>query len=167
VRNKDKYVLNAFLMVAVAAAVVHYFPTHAELKARLEEQFPVKAVDFMRQHSVPRPMLNSYGFGGYLVWSGEKVFVDGRSELFEDGGVLADYFQLTMLKPGGLDVLRRYQIQSCLLQRDEPLSVVLGALPDWQKVYADGLSAVYVRRKAVLAAESPIRGTSAGRGEPR
>jgi hypothetical protein len=35
------------------------------------------------------------------------------------------------------------------LFRDEPLAVVLGSQPDWQKVYSDDLSALYVKRDAV------------------
>jgi hypothetical protein len=153
-RAKDKYVLNAILMATFAGAVVHYFPSNTFIQGKVAESFPVKAVEYLRQHPVPEPMLDTYGFGGYLVWSGREVFIDGRSELYEYGGLLGDYLQLTMLKPGGLDVLRRYHIQSCLLQRDEPLSVVLAALPDWQKVYFDSTSAIFVRRK-LLEVGSP------------
>ncbi|MGC2736158.1 MAG: hypothetical protein WA212_19855, partial [Candidatus Acidiferrales bacterium] len=41
-------------------------------------------------------------------------------------------------------------IQSCLMQRDEPFSTVLASLPDWQKVYSDDVSALYVKRDADL-----------------
>lgn len=147
-REKDKYVLNAVLMAGVALGVVHYFPKRDYLETKVAGQFPVKAVEYMKQHPLPQRMFDSYGFGGYLVWAGQKVFIDGRSELYEDGGVLADYVQLAQMKPGGLDVLRRYQIESCLLLRDEPLSGVLAALPDWKKVYSDDISAIYVRTNA-------------------
>ena len=50
------------------------------------------------------------------------------------------------LKPGALAVLREYGVQSCLLRRDEPLVTVLAALPDWQQVYSDDLSVLFVRR---------------------
>jgi hypothetical protein len=147
-REKDKYVLNAILMAGFAFLVIHYFPSREYLDAKVAGQFPVKAVEYMKQHPVPGRMFDSYGFGGHLVWAGQQVFIDGRGELYEDGGVFADYIQLTQIKPGGLDVLRRYQIQSCLLLRDEPLSVVLSALPDWRKVYADDMGVLFVRRSA-------------------
>jgi hypothetical protein len=147
-RSKDKYLLNAVLMVAVAVAVVHYYPTRSYLNSKVEQKSPVRAVEFLRSHPLPGPMLNSYDFGGYLVWTGQRVFIDGRSELYEDGGVLADYFDLTLLKPGALDILRRYQIQSCLLKSSDPLAVVLAALPDWQTVYFDQTSTIFVRKSA-------------------
>ena len=57
---------------------------------------------------------------------------------------------IALLKPGAMKVLNGYGIQSCLLERDEPLSTVLSSLPDWQKVYSDNVSALYVKRNADL-----------------
>ena len=99
-------------------------------------------------------MFNSYGFGGYLVWANQKVFVDGRADPYERGGSLADYFYVTQLKPGALAVLHNYGIQSCLLDRDEPLVTLLTALPEWQRVYADNLSVLFVRRNSVAPAHA-------------
>lgn len=150
-RKKDKYVLNGVLMAGAAAAMVFFYPTRASLEQKIEDQFPARAVQYMRAHPVPGPTFNSYWFGGYLLWSGQRVFLDGRSELYEDGGVLQDFAQLDYLRTGGLDILRRYQIRSCLLQPDAPLATVLAALPDWQKVYSDHTSVLYVRRGPVPA----------------
>jgi hypothetical protein len=96
-------------------------------------------------------MFNDYGFGGYLVWSGRKVFIDGRSEVYERGGVLSDYLYIIALKPGALTVLRNYGIQSCLLERDAPLATVLNALPDWRKIYSDHTSVLFIRRQVPAA----------------
>jgi hypothetical protein len=145
-REKDKYVLNAVLMAGAVAAMAFFYPTRANLEQSIADEFPVQGVRYIQEHHVPGPTFNSYGFGGYLVWRGQRVFLDGRSELFEDGGVLQDFAQLDYLRPGGLDVLRRYQIQSCLLHPDAPLATVLAALPEWQKVYSDRTSVLFVRR---------------------
>lgn len=149
-KAKDKYLLNFALMAGIVIAIVHYFPSRAETENKVADAFPVHALEYMRQHSVPGPLFNSYGFGGYMVESGFKTFVDGRSELFEETGVLGDYMHITFLKPGAMKVLSGYGIQSCLLERDEPLSTVLSSLPDWQKVYSDNVSALYVKRNADL-----------------
>lgn len=143
--ERDKYILNAVLMAGIVAAMAYYFPSRAEVEAKIAEKFPVHAVEYLRQHPVPGPMLNSYGFGGYLIDAGYRTFIDGRGDLFERGGVLADYIQVIRLRPGGLDVLRRYQIQSCLIERDAPLSTVLLASADWKRVYSDSVSALFVR----------------------
>ena len=159
-RAKDQYLLNAVLMIASTAAMIYYFPTRADLEGKVAENFPVGAVAYLDHHDVPSPMLNTYGFGGYLVWARgpeHKVFIDGRSELYEAGGLLNDYLQVLDIKPAGLAVLRFYGIKSLLLDRGEPLVTVLNALPEWQKVYFDNRSVIFVRKEPVAAvADSKI-----------
>jgi hypothetical protein len=150
-RSKDKYLLNAALMAGIVVAIVHYFPSRAYLEKRVADQFPVHALEYIRQHPLPGPLFNSYGFGGYMILSGYKTFIDGRGELFEEVGVFGDYMHITLLEPGAMKVLEGYGIRSCLLERDEPLATVLSFMPDWQKVYSDNVSALYVKRDAAAA----------------
>jgi hypothetical protein len=148
-KEKDKYLLNALLMVGMVAAMVHYFPSGEDLREKVANHFPVRAVEYLRQHPVPGPMFNTYGYGGYLVWSGQKVFIDGRGDIYEYGGVFSDYMHITGMKPGALAVLGGYHVGSCLLDRDEPMSTLLSASPDWKKIYSDNVSALFVRTAAV------------------
>lgn len=163
-RAKDRYVLNAIFIAALIAAMVRYFPSQADLQRIVGEKFPARAVDYIREHTVPSPMYNTYGFGGYLVWSlgpAHRVFVDGRGDVFEPGGVFSDYLHIANLQPGAFSVLRAYGIQSCILERSEALATVLAALPDWQQVYSDNVSVIFVRRNS---AQTPDAATSNGAG---
>jgi hypothetical protein len=144
-RPKDKYILNAVLMASLVAAFIHYFPSKADFREKVAGQFPVHAMEYLQQNAVPGPMYNTYGYGGYLVWAGQKVFIDGRGDIYERGGVLADYMHIIKMKPGALAVLQNYQVQSCLLERDEPLSTLLSTAPGWKRVYVDKTSALFVR----------------------
>jgi len=147
-RAKDKLVLNAVLILCIAAGVIHYFPSYPELRQDVARQFPAAAVQYLEKHPVPGRMYNNYGFGGYLVWSRGpryKVFIDGRADVYERGGVLADYLHISLLKPGALAVLDDYAIESCLTERDEALATALSASPHWKRVYFDNVSALFVR----------------------
>lgn len=146
--TKNKYILNAVLMAGVIAAMVHYFPSQAFLDRKVAEKYPVKAADFIEQHGIPGPTFNDYGFGDYLVWRGQKVFIDGRGDLYEHGGVLSDYLQVVRLKPAALAVLRNYGIQSCLIERGAPLATLLAVSPEWREAYSDSTSVIFVRQKA-------------------
>lgn len=143
-REKDKYLINFAFMAGSAIAMVLYFPSNSEMQDRVAAQFPVHALEYIGKHPVPTPLFNKYGFGGYMIESGYKTFIDGRSELFEQTGVLSDYAHVMHLEPGALQVLSAYGIRSCLIGRDDPLSTVLASLPKWRKVYSDNLSALYV-----------------------
>ena len=75
----------------------------------------------------------------------QKVFLDGRADIYERGGVLADYLHIAYLEPGAFTVLRHYGIRSCLVERNEALATALANSPEWKKVYSDDLSVLYVR----------------------
>jgi len=156
-RAKDRYTLNALLMAGMLAAMVHSFPSTKDLQEEVATQFPVRAIEYLRQHPVPGPMFNSYGYGGYLIWAlpEQKVFIDGRGDLYERGGVFSDYLEAAQLKPAAFAVLRTYRIQSCLLDRErsQALATVLTNQPDWKKVYSDNVSALFVR----AGAADPLR----------
>jgi hypothetical protein len=150
-KKKDHYVLNAAMIALVILGIGHWFPSNEELRRSVAENFPVGAVDYAKSHAVPGPMFNSYGFGGYLIWSRwpeQKIFIDGRSDPFERGGVLADYLYITELRPGALAVLNGYGVRSCLLERNAPLASALTASPDWQRVYSDNVAVLLVRRNS-------------------
>jgi hypothetical protein len=151
-REKDRYWINAILMATLLTAMIHYFPSKAEIENNISRNYPSGAVEYMRTHPMPDRILNSYGFGGYLIWSGArtKIFIDGRGELYEIAGVFADFMHIGLLKPGALSVLRNYQVQACLLDRGAPLAVFLTALPEWKTVYSDNVSTLLVRQEVAL-----------------
>jgi hypothetical protein len=161
-RKKDHPILNAVLMAVTIVAIGRYFPTHAGLEKIVAQTFPVRAVEYLRQHPVKGPMFNNYAYGGYLVGNlpGQKVFIDGRGDLYEDAGVFGEYLELAQLKPAAFEVLRAHNIQSCLLDSKEPLAIALAVYPDWEKRYTDGVSALFVRRNPVYSQDTPAEQTS-------
>jgi hypothetical protein len=149
--QKDRPLLNTAVLFIIAAALVGFFPTRQELLQTAAEFFPVHAVQYLREHAVPQPMFNEYGYGGYLIWSfngQHKVFIDGRADIYESRGVLSDYLSISRLDSNALALLKKYNIQSCLIQRDAPLATLLSASGGWRRIYEDKISAIYVRGAA-------------------
>jgi hypothetical protein len=139
--------LNAALALGAAALVVTTFPRTPEIEAQVAKQSPVKAVEFIRSRSLAGPMLNEYVWGGYLIWAlpEHKVFIDGRTDIFDWTGVLAEYLRWYTLRDEPLVLLDRYNIGFCLLSRSAPLARVLPLLPGWKQIYADDLAVVFQR----------------------
>ena len=81
-----------------------------------------------------------------MIWSGRKVFFDGRRDFYEYAGVFSDYISIVNRDPATQFLLRKYGVKSCLLKRGAPLDTFLRALPDWEQVYSDELSSFYVLR---------------------
>ena len=151
-REKDKFILNFVLMAATLFAMVRYFPTPSQLQRSVEAQFPVRAVNFLHSRPVIGPIFHNYAYGGYLIGNlpEYKVFIDGREDLYEFEGVMADFLQVTGLKPAAFPVLKFYGIRVCLLERGEPLAVVLAEHPNWQRIYYDDSSEIFERRDSRL-----------------
>ena len=163
-RSKEIYGLNAAIILGLLGAMVWYFPSESHYRQMVSNNFPVKAVEYVNTHPVPEPMYNSYEFGGYLLWARgpeHKVFIDGRTEVYERAGVFQNQVALFNLEPGSLAVLEKYKIQSCLLLPDETLSTVLAAVPEWEKIYADDRAVLFVRRKGSGTREHPETASTA------
>jgi hypothetical protein len=145
--EKDKLVLNGVLSALGIVALVVFFPTLPALEQATAQNYPVAAVQYLEAHPVPEPMLNEYGWGGFLIYtrgSGHKVFIDGRADIYEYSGVLADYQDMMLLRPNVLNLLRKYDIRSCLLPRRAALGTLLSALPNWKVIYEDKVSVIFV-----------------------
>lgn len=145
--RKNKPVLNAALIVLCAVGVVAFFPSSTTLQNLIDHNQPRRAVDFLREHPVPGPMFNDAFWGGYLIWAShgqQKVFIDGRSEAYESSGVLGDYLRILQPAPDALALLKKYGVRSCLVERSGSLCALLDAHPEWQRVYQDDLSVLFV-----------------------
>jgi hypothetical protein len=72
-----------------------------------------------------------------------RTYAEGKNDQV---GILADYGRISRVEPIALRLLDVYSVQSCLLERNEALGTLLAASPQWQKVYADDRSVLFVRR---------------------
>jgi hypothetical protein len=95
------------------------------------------------------PVLNSYEFGGYLDFVGVPPFIDGRADLYGEAFMMRYHRALSLEDiPDFLRLLDDYRIQTTLLAPATPAVGLLDRLPDWQRVYADGVAVVHARRGA-------------------
>jgi hypothetical protein len=145
---RDHPILNGFLMLLSIAIMAAMFPSAAELEQQVNRANPVKAVGFIRRTGLQGPMLNEYGWGGYLIWAmpEQKVFIDGRGDVFDWTGVMTEYRRWSFLMEDPELLLNKYRIQYCLLRRENPMCLVLPRIPGWRQVYADELSVIIARK---------------------
>ena len=60
--------------------------TQRGIDRAISSEYPVNAVNFLRQHPQPGPLYNNLGWGGFLMWymPDYPVAVDGRNDLYGD-----------------------------------------------------------------------------------
>lgn len=147
--RRDLRIANAVLMLAAAAVMFAAFPTRAQLQQQVAKTSPVRAVDFIRRTGLRGPMLNDYGFGGYLIWAlpEEKVFIDGRGDVYDWTGVFAEMARWALVQENPNLLLNRYGINYCLLTKTAPMAQVLPLMAGWKQVYSDDLAVIFARSR--------------------
>ncbi len=141
----------SFALVLIAVLIVGCaWRLHTVITQNETDQaarFPVHAVDFMRSASLPGNLFNQYGWGGYLIWHGEKVFIDGRADVYGDD-FLNQYASLYLGKAHPAQVFQRYDIHHVLIESDCALAVLLEDSKDWNTIYQDDLAILLVKEEA-------------------
>jgi hypothetical protein len=141
--EKDRPLPNAVFIAASLLVVFLAFPNRQNLATQVEEQSPVKAVEFIKTHHLSGPMLNEWVYGGYLIWAVPEhpVFIDGRGDGFD----VTEFGNWAQLQSNPHTLLDKYGIRFCLLARRSPMVSVLPLLPGWKIVYSDNLSVIVAR----------------------
>lgn len=137
--------LRPAVAVAALVALASTFPGMRQLSPdeRITPAAAVAAADLRNAG----PIFNDYAFGGYLDFIGIAPFIDGRSELYGTAFNLR-YHRATSLQNVAefLQLLKDYKIQATLLTPQTPAASYLDLLPEWQRVYADQIAVVHVRK---------------------
>jgi hypothetical protein len=123
-----------------------------------EKRYPSGAVEFIKENRISGNMFNPYNWGGYLIWHlypDYRVFVDGRT-LNET----AFFHYAQILKTGNgknYDIplwkrlLDAYNVNFILISAVSsngniiPLVDLLYISSDWELIYADGKSMIFLR----------------------
>jgi hypothetical protein len=117
------------------------------LDAPPDDLAPAAALDYAMKADLTGPVLNDYGFGGYLIFRGIPTFIDGRTLPFGKEFAL-NYFEATALGAG--DKLERladaYKVSWTLLRPRSAAALHFDHSPGWRRIYADDVAVVHVRR---------------------
>lgn len=109
------------------------------------DQSPAAALDALRAAGTSRT-LNDLPFGGYMIWRGVPVFIDGRAELYGETFGLAYYDALRLKSVDGfLRLLKTYNVDSVLLSPSTPAAHLLDHLSGWKRIHDDANAVAFVR----------------------
>jgi hypothetical protein len=107
---------------------------------------PSAALAAARQAGLTGKVFNDEHFGGYLIFSGIPVFIDGRMELYGD-----DFLKRYLALSGGDDApalataMDRDGVTWTMLSPDDRAVALLDRDSGWRRVYADGSAVVHAR----------------------
>lgn len=152
---EDHPIANAVLISMVALGIVAIFPSSAKLKQMLAASYPVGGVQYLREHPGMGNMYNSDLWGSYLIWAipERNVFIDGRMDIYEYGGVLLDYYNFINLQGNPDRFFGKYNLKAALVKPGDPFIRYFQTSPDWTNVFHDQTSIIFARASGT----SPVK----------
>ncbi|MCB8990215.1 MAG: hypothetical protein H6665_06315 [Ardenticatenaceae bacterium] len=137
--------LNGLLLLLALATAVLWTVTRLQNNDQtIASRFPVAAVDYLEESGLAeQPGYNLYEWGGYLIWRGIPVFIDGRTEVYGDAFFLY-YLQASEVKENWREPLDDFDVAYVLLKRSHSLGTLLLASGEWQQAYRDDLAQILV-----------------------
>jgi len=127
------------VLAVLSAAVLHGAATRSDVPV------PAAALAAVAAEHVSGPVLNDYGFGGYLIFSGIPPFIDGRAELYGDAFIKRHVEAMLLTSDELPRLLDQYGIAWTLVAPERPAAILLDHLPGWWRLYADDVAVVHVR----------------------
>jgi hypothetical protein len=136
---------SALALAVVAAAGLLAVRLALPLEQAAHRITPAAALAQVPAELRSQPVFNEYDFGGYLIFSGVRTFIDGRADMFGDAfttrymrAEAGDVAQLATL-------LRDHRVAWTLLRPESPAVRWLDAQPGWRRLHTDGQAVVHVR----------------------
>ena len=134
------------LLVAVGTAVLWSITKFDNNETAIAARYPVAAVDYLEASGLDEARgYNSYNWGGYLIWRGVPVFVDGRADVYGDPFLLF-YRETFEVRSTWQEPLDEYHVDYVLMERGTPLTAVLAASSEWTQIYQDDIAQVFIRQ---------------------
>jgi hypothetical protein len=117
---------------------------------------PVAAVTELKKLNLTR-VFNDYDFGGYLIASGVAPFIDGRTELYGEKFFVDHNAASGLMEPENLfRLLEEYGIEATLMRTQSAATKLLDHLDGWQKVYADDVATIHIRKPGAMHTIEPV-----------
>lgn len=111
--------------------------------------YPVQAVRFLAQNGIGGNVALPFRWGEYALWAlpaGTKVAVDGRFTTAYPAPLLEDAWRFMAGGPGWDALLEHYPTDIVIADRKQAPAKLLRDDAEWQYVYSDPVSVVFLRR---------------------
>jgi hypothetical protein len=140
--------------VAVAAAIVLWVATSFDNSQFQREPFawgyPVDAATLYEEQYADLRLFNTYDWGGYLIYrfrGDPQIFIDGRADTYPNE-LLEQYFHMVDGDAGWDAMMNQYDIDVIVVRPIDGLTQAIEGHPDWELIYQDTYSNMYLRRSA-------------------
>jgi hypothetical protein len=143
-------ILAAAFMFASTGIIAAAFTLHKEQVWTMEvprQQYPVSAVQFIREHGLRGNLLVFFDWGEMCIWElpDSRVSLDGRLDTCYPRGVITAHWKFYNAEPAAGTALDIERADFALLPINLPGALALVKQHGWQAAYLDNLAVVLVK----------------------
>lgn len=147
--------------VVIAAAIFLLVVTGLfSRRLKTEEEYPVGAVAFMKQHHLSGNLVAPFGWGEYAIWHlwpQCRVFIDGRYDTVYPPDVIRDFLNFQYDQGNARDFLRKYPHDFVLVDPTVELEYKrMKTEKAWTVIYRDKTCLLYAPVNSAAAKIPPV-----------
>ncbi len=138
--------INVIIIILAFSAAAYWIGLKVQANdSAVASRYPVAAIDYLQQSGLDQAKgFNSYNWGGYMIWRGLPVFVDGRADVYGDD-FLHRYRQTFDLSSQWSEPLDEFDVRYVIMERSSSLTTLLASNEHWRQAYMDHVATVFVR----------------------
>jgi hypothetical protein len=172
-RPAGQKVLTVLLVLVASGILFATFTRHKERAWTMEisrQQYPVAAVEFIKQHGLHGNLLVFFDWGEQCLWElpDSRVSIDGRLDTCYPREVIAAQLKFYNAEPFDTAALDLSRADFALLPSDMTSANQLAQRGSWQAVYFDDRALVLVRNVGqfpkLSALKLPVEGVGVTKG---
>ncbi len=144
----------AIVLIAVAAISLPLIPSRRDSASN-----PATAIRHVPSELRSKPMFNSHDFGGTLILSGLRPFIDGRSDMYGDSFMMNHWRIINGDADAFHQEVKRRGIAWTVLAPNDPLVRLLDVSSQWRRIYVDRWAVVHAQKDAVsrFSSKKPVQ----------
>ncbi len=132
-------------VAVVACAAIVIAAVLRPVSLRDSSLAPITALSRIPQEIASLPVFNELSMGGYLIFTGHRIFVDGRADVY-GAEFLANYDKIISQDRDAMETtFAKYNIAWTILPPSNGAVAVLDRMPGWCRYYADDMAVVHVK----------------------
>lgn len=144
----EEWVINWIILIMSLISILLLYPSRKMyIEASMSSLLPIKAANFVVDNQIQGRMLNTYHFGGYLIYRlhpWQKVFIYGRTDIYKKG-FIDEYQEIYRGGERWKALFEKNNIDYVVCESAAPLRQLLLAGGKFKMVFNDGKHSILLR----------------------
>lgn len=145
--------INIFLVFLIGYQLFYAVDRYIKAKFNIivnPREYPVYAVNFLRENKIKGNILLPFEWGEYVIWKlypDCKVSIDGRFRTVYPQEVIDDHFKVGNDRSGWERLINKYSTNIILARQSLFFHQLISSQSEWVYIYSDPLSIIFIKNE--------------------